>query len=189
MKLTTFQGSNTLIITNTAHGANQNNCAFDFGWKGVGSPVTKKLYAPCDGEVLYNKIQPDGDQYFNFGTKDFYIQFVHDKPLRMGSFKRGELLGESIKDHHHVAINVGGGWHWIFDYMDRNTNLYFWNYPNQNNKWAKWSSYPADLQLPSPIPVETCEIKLAAANARIAELEKELKKYTLHIGDLYEKSA
>lgn len=192
MKLSSFEGSNTLVVTQSAHGAAQNNCSFDFSWNGTGSPINKVLYAPCDGTVFTDTATTGGDNFFNFSSpdngegKNYFIQFVHDKSYGKKFYKKGEPLGESIKDHHHVAINFNG-WHWVFDYMDRNTNLFWWNYPNKDNKWALWTSYPTDLQLPDNIPVDTCEIKLAKANTRITELETELAKYKLTKIPLYEK--
>ena len=190
MKLSSFEGNNQLTITQTAHGASQGNCAFDFGWGG--GPINKVLYAPCDGTVYTEVATSGNDNYFNFSSpdngegKNYYIQFVHDKSYGKKFYKKGDPLGKSVKDHHHVAIFFNG-WHWIFDYMDRNTNLYWWTYPNQDSKWAKWSSYPTDLQLPVSTPIETCETKLQVANNRIIELETELKKYHLTTIPLYEK--
>lgn len=125
------------------------------GWAGT-DKVSKKLYAPADGRIL--KVYKDGNNsFFNFGTANWFIQFVHDVPIREGEFKRGEYLGDSTWDHHHVAINVDGQWHWIQDYLDRGIDLSFWTYGARDNKWAKWSSYPTDLQLPGDPVQDPCE--------------------------------
>jgi hypothetical protein len=187
MKLASFQGANALIITQSNHGADQGNCAFDFGWKGPGTQLTDKLYAPCDGSVYTHIVKPDGDSYFDFSSldygpdKNFFIRFVHDTPIRKGCFKKGELLGQwngkTPEPHHHIALHMADGWHWIFDAIDRGTQLYFWNWGNTNNKWAQWSTYTTDIQLPPVIPVPpiiTCEEKLSLANVQIAKLQTDL---------------
>jgi hypothetical protein len=193
MKLSSFQGNNNLLITKSPHGESQGNCAFDFGFGNTGGVLDKKIYAPCDGTVYTFITQKDGDTYFNFSSLDygegnnFYIQFVHDKPIRMGGFKKGELLGEwngvTAEPHHHVALYFNG-WRWIFDALDRNTKLSFWNFGDTSNKWAQWSTYPTDIQLSGdevPPTIDQHEIIIADLVSQIEILKSQITAKDLEL--------
>jgi len=156
MKLSSFTELGGINITQSPHGELQNNCAFDFGLQ-----YGKKLKAPCDGR-LERKYGIGTQRGFHFVGDGFDILFHHDIGYNLGDYKRGQDIGESASDHHHIAIKVNGKWDWILNYMDRTVRLSFWSLDNTTNKWAKWETYQ-DLQL-NPIINNTSMVKAIQLN-------------------------
>lgn len=127
-----------ITVWQSPHGALQDGKAMDL------SGDDFNIYAPIDGrtERRYGSTHDTAGFHFMFGSYD--ILFHHAIPTRLGSFRKGDVIGSYLfKDgalHIHTAIKVSGRWDILLSYIDRRTKLV----PGGkiDPKWAEWSSYP-----------------------------------------------
>lgn len=145
IKLDWVQNTNTIKITQGYHGAFQNNKAMDF--------TEEAIIAPFDGEITLTKDRGI-QQYFHYEIQEIrenaYIQFVHGRPVRMGKFKKGEIIGYCNWHHWHIAINVSSTWMPIMNYIHRNKELALIGNP-WSTPYNQWSFYGNDfLQVSVP---------------------------------------
>lgn len=134
-KLDWLQKQNPIQITQGFHGRFQDNTAMDFG--------PQPLIAPLDGCRIDGSIGSGTQQYFNIHLPVYgkvYIQAVHGRPARTGTFKRGEVMGYCNWHHWHLAINVNGVWHGLLTYIRRDLGLQLLGSP-WKNPYDKWSFY------------------------------------------------
>ena len=135
MKLTSIQGQNALVISNSVglHGSAQGNMAEDFGWS---HPNKYDIFAPIDCTITRKwgtgKDSPLGfDIGFDFEYSGNRGQVIHCIPVRLGDFKRGDkfaTMGMSSKGPHcHGAIEIkkgSGNWKSLVSLTNRDVVLY-----------------------------------------------------------------
>jgi hypothetical protein len=143
VKLPNIFGGNTIYLTQSPHGANQNYKAIDV--------LPKDLITPFDGCKTSITYGTGGGRWFNLTLPDgSIIQCVHGVPTRQNSeFKKGEIFGKAVPysngDHWHIAIRVAGIWRVILDYIDQTNNIELvGNFKSQH--WKNWSTWQ-DLYL------------------------------------------
>jgi nucleoid-associated protein YgaU len=189
IKLPWIQKNNPIQITQGYHGRFQNNQAMDFGMQ--------DLYAPTDGEVTLDRASGTA-RYFHFKLdsvkENAYIQCVHGKPMRVGKYKKGELLGVCTWHHWHLAINVNGSWYPLLDYIDQTKRFQLvgspWSTPY--NQWSFYKdrhltvdSWPQPNPQPKPEPVFVYTVQagdtlseIVANHYKLNDWPKIKQKYT-----------
>lgn len=173
-----FEG-NVFLLTQSPHGKFQNLKAVDGRHP---KKSNKNLVAPTAGTV--GSVLGSGQQrYFYFSCHRWKIQFVHAKPVKKGFVRKGQKIGEIVPykdkqgnraDHAHIAINVGGKWKTIFDYMNHEVKIKCNPaLPWKSKKWEKWSTWN-DRELASCEHPKTSDPCKKYKDALI-EVEEELK--------------
>lgn len=155
MKLGSFYKDNIYIITQSNHGSQQNNRAFDFGYLGYGD---KALYAPAELNFKrrWGNGYDGGCEYWVVGVNNCYIQFVHVTPENLGKVPKGNRFAISTGDHAHVTL-FDDGWKVYLDYADRSGALYWWKYGAKGEPWTNWGTY-GNYELNSIKPTNTMRI-------------------------------
>lgn len=145
-KLGNFYQGNTFYVSQSPHGANQNNKAIDtvpgdkFILPYVGGQKVSWLLGKTGSfgtqQAWFNLIHPSGK---------FYLQIVHAEPPKV--LESGQTVRCMISNNHvHVAINVEGAWYVVLDFLERNILLKpSGNFSSQH--WFDWESW-ADRSLP-----------------------------------------
>lgn len=162
MKIKSFYKDQVYIITQSNHGWQQANCAFDFGFAGYSD---KNLYALYDlaFKRKWGKDYDGGSEYWI--CPNVYVQIVHWTPSDNRNFKEGEKMGLVTGDHIHIALNVEGKWQVYLDYADRSARLYFWRFGQEHTRWTNWNTFTSRelncytnqemVKLQKPIKIKT----------------------------------
>lgn len=145
MKLSSPFLGNTIVITQSPHGAYQNGQAIDC------VPVSgDRVIAPCDMDIYYRKNDLGYQSYSYARDANWKIVFVHCIIEKSGRVKRGEDIGYLHKGgaiHLHYSIEVAGTWENPLNYTDRSVKLTLsGNFTSQ--KWKDWNTYPNKQLLP-----------------------------------------
>jgi len=136
-----FKG-NSIVVTQSPHGALQKGRSMDFityegGWD---------LIAPIKGRVerLYGSGSQAGFHFvFSAGNDRYDILFHHCKAKAIGEYTKGAVIGSwntGTGSHVHTAIQVNGEWITLLDYINRSVQLL----PTRGkpeNKWTNWNTY------------------------------------------------
>ena len=189
MKLGNIFKGNSIVIAQSPHGKAQNYKAMDLYGT---SPDRYSIIAPAAGRIL--RVYSAGKQsLFDFGDKDWFIQFVHCVPTisKNTIVEKGALIGVMVKVppiHTHIAINVKGSWGILLSYMDQGIKLL-----SENGKpptvWQNWNTYP-DKKLfinnsPMVKAVQLPDLyKLTSTNTTTFNIRLEPFKNALDIGDV-----
>ena len=156
-KLGSFAKGNTLRITQSNHGALQGLCAFDL--TGPYSDLTLYClagYSYWTVERVYGSGRQKGFHLVS-SNRRVDILFHHCTPTKVGRVYPKQIIGKSTWHHWHIAPKVDGKWRWIFDYLDRGIDLTT-SWAGTNNKWARWSTYKTNAQLPGTSIITTNEM-------------------------------
>ena len=144
-KLPWIQNTDSIPVTGGFHGVNQANTAMDF------SP--NPLIAPMDGCTITGSSSSGQNQYFNLNLPvngRVYLQCVHGRPTRLGTFSKGEVYGvvnpfihpktKKRQDHWHISMNVNGVWFGVMTFIDRIIPIKLIGSP-WTNPYDQWSFY------------------------------------------------
>ena len=150
-KIPWIQNTDSIQVTGPFHGKNQANTAMDFG----PAPLT----SPMDGCTITASFDKGQQQYFNLNLPvngRVYLQCVHGRPARLGTFKKGEICGYCNWHHWHIAANVNGVWLGLMTFVNRVYKIVLigtpWKTPY--NKWEFYNDRSLSRYVPAPANVE-----------------------------------
>lgn len=145
-----FHG-NTFRITQSPHGKLQANTSFDCtGPNGDLRVIAPTGYSYWTIERVYGSGTQRGFHLVSPNRKAS-ILYHHAHPYKTGKVYPNQEIGKSAWHHIHASIKVNGKWHWLTDYFRRDLTLTT-SWAGKNSKWAKWSTYTTNLQLPGTLP-------------------------------------